>query len=250
MTALLIHPIPAACTLAACRGPAADPKSAGATTARTMTARAIATCASAIAAVVLACVQPAQAEGKLPAADPAKGQQIVGGVCSACHGPDGNSTVNQYPKIAGQPAEYIVKQLTDLAKPATDKSARVNAVMSAMAAPLSADDRRNVAAFLSAQKPKAGVARVKETLDLGQRIFRAGIAERGVPACAGCHGPTGSGIPIQYPHLSGQWAEYTASQLVAFRDGTRRNQLAMTQIAARLSDPEMKAVADYIAGLH
>ena len=122
--------------------------------------------------------------------------------------------------------------------------------MGAFATTLSADDRRNVAAYLSAQKPKPGVARVKETLDLGQRIFRAGIPERGVPACAGCHGPTGAGIPIQFPHLSGQWAEYTTSQLVAFRDGTRRNQLAMTQIAARLSDPEMKAVADYIAGLH
>jgi cytochrome c553 len=235
MTAFAVPPIPAA---------------RGATTVRATAARAIAACAVCAAAAVLACGQPALAEGKLPAADPGKGQQIVGGVCSACHGGDGNSTLNQYPKIAGQPAEYIVKQLTDLTKPANDKSARVNGVMGAFATMLSADDRRNVAAYLSAQKPKAGVARVKETLDLGQRIFRAGIAERGVPACAGCHGPTGAGIPIQYPHLSGQWAEYTTSQLVAFRDGTRRNQLAMAQIAARLSDSEMKAVADYIAGLH
>lgn len=193
----------------------------------------------------------AQAQDKSAAAtvDSNKGQQIVNSVCAACHAADGNSTIAANPKLAGQHAPYVYKQLVDYTKSASDKAARVNSVMVAFAGQLSDADRRNVAAYFSAQKAKAGAARSKETLELGQLIYRAGIPEKAVPACAGCHSPNGAGIPAQYPRLGGQHAEYTETQLKAFRDGTRRNNLPMTQIAARLSDAEMKAVADYVAGL-
>lgn len=187
-----------------------------------------------------------------PAAKPdlAKGQQIVGQVCAACHGNDGNSTISANPKLAGQHADYLIKQLVDYtAKPGAQKPARENSVMAGFAATLSDTDRRDVAAFLAAQKPKLGAARNRDTLALGQQIYRAGIAEKAVPACSGCHSPNGAGIPSQYPRLSGQHAEYTEAQLRAFREGTRRNNAPMMQIAARLSDAEIKAVADYIAGL-
>lgn len=191
----------------------------------------------------------AQAPAAPAKPDPAKGQQIAAAACAACHGADGNSVIAQNPKLNGQHADYIVKQLIDYTKPADAKDARVNPIMLGFASSLSADDRRHVAAWYASQKPTPGVARVKETLGLGQRIYRAGIPEKAVPACAGCHTPTGAGIPVQYPRLGGQHAEYTESQLKAFRDGTRRNNLAMTQIASRMSDAEMKAVSDFIAGL-
>ncbi len=182
--------------------------------------------------------------------DSAKGQQIVSQVCAACHGADGNSTIGANPKLAGQHADYLIKQLVDYtAKPGAPKAARENSIMAGFAATLSDADRRNVAAFLAAQKPQAGVARNRDTLALGQQIYRTGIAEKAVPACAGCHSPNGAGIPAQYPRLAGQHAEYTETQLKAFRDGVRRNNAPMMQIAARLSDAEIKAVADYIAGL-
>jgi cytochrome c553 len=193
------------------------------------------------------------AQAQAPAApakpDPAKGQQIASGACAACHGADGNSVIAQNPKLNGQHAEYIVKQLVDYTKAAEAKDARVNPIMLGFATALSADDKRHVAAWFASQKPTPGAARVKETLGLGQRIYRAGIPEKAVPACAGCHTPSGAGIPVQYPRLGGQHAEYTEGQLKAFREGTRRNNASMMQIAARLSDAEMKAVSDYIAGL-
>jgi cytochrome c553 len=185
-----------------------------------------------------------------PRPDPAKGQQIVGQVCAACHGADGNSTIGANPKLAGQHADYLLKQLVDYTvKPGAPKPARENNVMAGFAATLSDKDRRDVVAFLAAQKPKPGVARNRGTLALGQQIYRAGIADKAVPACAGCHSPNGAGIPAQYPRLAGQHAEYTEAQLKAFRDGVRRNNAPMMQIAARLSDAEIRAVADYIAGL-
>ena len=121
--------------------------------------------------------------------------------------------------------------------------------MSAFAAPLSAQDMLNLSAFYSAKPLKPSAAKNKELVDLGRDIYRGGIAEKGVPSCAGCHGPTGSGIPAQYPRLGGQYSEYTEAQLVAFRSGGRHNNAAMTTIASRLSDREIKALADYIAGL-
>lgn len=193
----------------------------------------------------------ALAQDKSASAKPdlAKGQQIVNSVCSTCHGPDGNSPLTMNPKVAGQHAAYLYRQLVDLAKPASDKNARVSSVMASFAGQLSDQDRRDVAAFFASQTPKPGAARDKDTLPIGQRIYRTGIADKGVPACAGCHGPSGAGIPSQYPRLAGQHAEYTESQLKAFRDGTRRNSVPMMQIAARMSDAEIKAIADYIDGL-
>ena len=182
-------------------------------------------------------------------ADPAKGRQIAGQVCAACHAADGNSTMAANPKLAGQSEEYLVKQLTDLAKPTGDKTGRENAVMGAFALTLSDSDRRSVAAYFSSQALKPGGAQDKETAELGQRIYRTGIPEKAVPACAGCHGPAGAGLPVLYPRIGGQYGEYLAAQLKAFRDGSRRNNVAMQQIAFRMSDPEIGAVADFAAGL-
>lgn len=181
--------------------------------------------------------------------DPSRGQQVVSGVCSNCHAADGNSTLGDNPKLAGQHAQYLYKQLVDFSKAPTAKDARVSAIMSGFAAGLSDADKRNVAAYLSQQKLTLGAASNKDTLALGQRIYRAGIPGKNVPACAGCHAPNGLGIPAQYPRLSGQHAQYTETTLKAFRAGTRRNSEVMEQIAVRLSEEEMAAVADYIAGL-
>jgi len=178
-----------------------------------------------------------------------RGQEVAGSVCAACHGADGNSTIATNPKLAGQDSAYLLKQLGDYSKPAGDKGARVNSIMTGILGGVSEADRRHVAAYYASQAPKPGTARSRDTLELGQRIYRVGIPERGVPACGGCHSPNGAGIPAQYPRLAGQHAEYTAAQLKAFHDGTRRNNVPMAQIAARLSDAEKSAVADYVAGL-
>jgi cytochrome c553 len=115
---------------------------------------------------------------------------------------------------------------------------------------LSDDDMRNIGAYLGSAKAKPGFAKDKELATLGEKIYRGGIADRQIPACAGCHSPNGAGIPAQYPRLSGQHADYTVSQLTQFRDGVRKNSLQMNQVAAKLNDREIKAVADYIAGLN
>jgi len=194
--------------------------------------------------------QGAWAEQKTqPPADAAKGQQIASQVCAACHTADGNSTVAMYPKLAGQSAEYLVKQLTDLGRPAGAKDGRENPVMGAFALTLSETDRRDVAAWFSKQALKPAVGRDKASAELGSRIYRSGIPEKAVPACAGCHGPTGAGLPVLYPRIGGQFADYLVAQLKAFRDGTRRNSVPMEQIAFRLSDSEIAAVTDYAAGL-
>ncbi|MFN7834201.1 MAG: c-type cytochrome [Burkholderiaceae bacterium] len=185
-----------------------------------------------------------------PKPDISKGSQLSTQVCAACHAADGNSVAPANPKLAGQHPEYIYKQLSNFkVKPGAKGPERVNAIMNGMAAPLSEEDMRNVAAYYAQQKPKPGEARNKETLALGEKIYRGGILDKKVPACAGCHSPNGAGIPAQYPRLSGQHAEYTEAQLVAFRGGSRTNSQPMSAIAGRLSDKEVKAVADYIAGL-
>ncbi|WEY38480.1 c-type cytochrome [Paraburkholderia sp. SUR17] len=179
-----------------------------------------------------------------------RGQTIATQVCAACHGADGNSAGGAYPKLAGQHPEYLVKQLHDF-KPAEGKpAARSNPIMAGFAGALSDQDMQNVAAYFAAQAPKPGYAHNASTVALGQKIYRGGDAERGVPACAACHGPTGQGIPTQYPRLSGQWSEYIVAQLTAFQQGTRNNNEPMHAVSLRLSDSEIKAVADYIAGLH
>lgn len=182
--------------------------------------------------------------------DAAKGQAIASQVCVACHGADGNSIIPANPRLAQQHSQYLYKQLVDYTvRPGQQKPARENAVMAAFAAQLSDADKRNVAAWYESQAAKPGSARNKELLELGQRIYRAGLPEKALPACMGCHSPGGIGIPIQYPRLGGQHAEYVEATLKAFRDGTRRNNLPMQQIAARLSDAEMRAVAEYMQGL-
>lgn len=206
-------------------------------------------CALSAAALVFSTMTAAQQAPPPFKPDPARGKEVVGGVCAACHGADGNSVIAQNPKLAGQHAEYTYKQLVDYSKPQNAKDARANAIMHGFASALSDADKRHVAAYVSQQKPGTNTARNKDSLELGQKIYRAGIAAKNVPACAGCHAPNGVGIPAQNPRLAGQHAEYTVATLQAFREGTRRNNLAMSQISARLSDDEMRAVADFLAGL-
>ena len=193
-----------------------------------------------------------EAKAPAPTVDLAKGQSIVGSVCMACHAADGNSTIPANPKLAGQHQEYLLKQLQDFK---SDK--RANGTMKPMAAMLSDADMVNVSTWLSQQTPKLGVATDATLVQLGEKIYRGGIADRQVPACAGCHSPNGAGIPAQYPRLSGQHAAYTEAQLVAFRlsandpkaAGARLNSAPMSGVAAKLNDREIKALADYIAGL-
>ncbi len=199
--------------------------------------------ASFIGAAALAALSlSAQAQAVQP--DLAKGSASFGQVCAACHGADGNSTTTANPKLAGQHPEYLVKQLQEF-----KAGKRANAVMSGMAAPLSDADMRNIAAWAASQKPAPGTAKNKDLITLGERIYRGGIADRQIPACAGCHSPNGAGIPAQYPRLSGQHADYTSAQLKAFRAGERKNSAQMTGVAAYLTDKEITAVSDYIAGL-
>lgn len=182
--------------------------------------------------------------------DLANGKKIATSVCASCHGPDGNSTAPVNPKLAAQHTAYLQKQLADFKVQEGAKTAsRASAIMGPLVVPLSPQDMLDVAAYYHGQPYKPSVAREKELVDLGRDVYRSGIASKGVPACAGCHGATGSGIPSQYPRLNGQYAEYTAAQLVAFGEGKRQNNAAMSSIAARLSDREIKAVSDYMAGL-
>jgi len=183
--------------------------------------------------------------------DPAKGQQITDQVCVACHASDGNSPIPANPKLAGQFPEYLHKQLANF-KPAADKKAeRDNAVMTGMVANLSDADMRNVAAFYASQKLKPESAKNKDLAAQGQKLYRGGNLASGVAACAGCHGPDGAGIPSQYPRIAGQYAEYIETQLKAFKSGARANDAngMMRGVAAKMSEPEIKAVAEYVAGL-
>jgi cytochrome c553 len=200
----------------------------------------------------IAAAGAAQAGDAAPArGDAAKGKAIAADVCAPCHNADGNSVIPANPKLAGQGAAYLVKELTDLAKPTTDKTARENPVMGAIASTLSPEDRLNVAAWFSGQSPWVPAsASDKESALMGQRLYRAGLPGKAVPACAGCHGPTGNGLPVMFPRIGGQHSDYIEAQLRAFRDGTRHNNEIMEQIAFRLSDPEIKALADFVAGLH
>ena len=184
------------------------------------------------------------APAKVAKPDLVKGEATFTAVCAACHGADGNSGTPAYPKLSQQHPEYLVKQLQEF-----KSGKRKNAIMQGFAAMLSDDDMKNVSYWATSKKAKPGFAKDKETVTLGERIYRGGISDRQVPACAGCHSPTGGGIPSQYPRLSGQHSEYAAAQLTAFRDGVRTNSLQMTQVAAKLNDKEIRAVADYIAGL-
>ena len=184
-------------------------------------------------------------------ADPAKGKAIAETVCVACHGADGNSAIAANPILAGQVEEYIYKQLKDFKSVDGKPAARNNPIMGGMAAPLSDDDMKNVAAWFASQKLKPAAAKDEKQIALGQKLWRQGDFKKGIPACAGCHGPTGAGLPAQYPRLSGQFQEYTEAQLKSFRADERANdpEKMMRTIAAKLSDVEIKAVSEYAAGL-
>ncbi|MDR2852123.1 MAG: cytochrome c4 [Burkholderiaceae bacterium] len=192
------------------------------------------------------CVSTAFAAGAPAAPDAAKGQAIFGQTCVACHGPDSNSVIPMYPKLAQQHPEYIFKQLDDFKTKKRD-----NAIMFGMVATLpDAAAMRDVAAYVASQKVAPGAAKNPDTVLLGQQIYRGGIADRSIPSCSGCHGPSGAGMSAQFPRLGGQHAEYVVTQLTAFRDGTRNNNTIMSDVAAKLNDREIKALADYIDGLH
>jgi cytochrome c553 len=215
--------------------------------------RELSLCLKFLAVALCSVLATAQAtEQKSAAADPAKGAALYSGgdpargitACIACHGAEGNSAIPQNPKLGGQHAAYIKKQLHEFQGPD-----RNNAIMTMIAKAMTPEDIDNIAAYLSTQKATPGVATVKETAELGREIYRAGIAEKNVPACAGCHSPNGAGIPAQYPRIAGQHQDYSVTQLTNFRAGTRSNSAQMMAISKRLTDEEMKAVSDYITGL-
>jgi cytochrome c553 len=187
---------------------------------------------------------PAAAAAQPAKPDPNQGSAKFGAVCAACHGADGNSTIATNPKLAQQHPEYLVKQLQEF-----KSGKRASPIMQGFASQLSDADMKNIAYWAASQKAKQGFAKDKELASLGERIYRGGIADRQIAACTGCHGPTGAGVPSQYPRLSGQQADYAEAQLKAFRDGGRKNSLPMAQVAAKLNDHEIHALADYIAGL-
>lgn len=189
--------------------------------------------------------------GTAAAQDAARGQRIAGQVCAACHAADGNSVAPTNPKIAGQFPEYLQKQLGDFKAQQNKKPARDNPIMTPMASNLSDEDIQSVAAYYAGQKLRPATATDKDLAALGQKIWRGGIAASNVPACGGCHGPAGAGIPVQYPRLAGQFAEYVAAQLKGFKDGARANDPngIMRGVAARMTEREIQAVAQYAAGL-
>jgi cytochrome c553 len=190
---------------------------------------------------------PALAQDTKTATKPdlVRGEAISKQVCASCHANDGSRGAPTFPILQGQHPEYLVKQLTEF-----KAGKRNNPIMKGMASALSEQDMRNVAAFYATKQAKPGFATDKSLVADGEKIYRGGIMEKSVPACAGCHGPDGAGIPAEFPRLAGQHEQYTVAQLHAFRDGSRANGGPMMEIAARLSDKEIQAVGDYIAGLH
>jgi cytochrome c553 len=196
-------------------------------------------------AAIAASPQPAKV-------DPAKGASLYADgdnarglpACVSCHGAAGNSTITANPKLAGQPEGYLYKQLVDFTQPARNQP-----VMTLYAKMLSDGEKKNIAAYLAAQGQKPGAAKSRDTLELGKRIYRGGIAEKNVPACASCHGPAGAGNPAKYPRIGGQHTDYTVAQLGLFKGNGRKNSAEMATIAQRMSDDEIKAVADYVSGL-
>lgn len=186
----------------------------------------------------------AAGEKKAAKPDLVAGEAKYTALCAACHAADGNSAIPANPKLAQQHPEYLVKQLQEF-----KSGKRANAIMQGFASQLSDDDMRNISFWLASKKAKPGAAKDKDLVALGERIYRGGIADRQIAACAGCHSPNGAGIPVQYPRLGGQHADYTAAQLTGFRDGVRKNNTQMSQVAAKLNDREIRALSDYIAGL-
>jgi cytochrome c553 len=185
--------------------------------------------------------------------DIAKGQALANSKgCAACHNVDGNSTIESNPKLAGQHPEYLVKQLADF-KPQEGRSKPLRAVenspMNAMGAAVSSEEAKQLAAWFSSNQIVESAAKSQDLAAAGRKLYRAGDQARGIASCSGCHGPTGAGIPPHYPHIAGQFAIYIEGQLKAFRSGERANSKEMRDIASLLSDHDIKALADYVAGL-
>lgn len=198
-----------------------------------------------VALAAFTALSPAQAQESAKG-DPAKAQQLATSTCAACHAADGNSIAPANPKLAGQHAEYITKQLMDF-----KSGERKSAVMSGMVAALTPDDMKNLGAYFASNPIKPGSAKDKMLALAGEKIYKGGNPGSGVPACAACHGPTGAGIPVQFPRLGSQHNEYIAAQLNSFRTGARANDAGkmMRIIAAKMTDQEIKAAAEYISGL-
>ena len=205
---------------------------------------------AAVAGSLAAVAAFAQAPAGKP--DLERGQKIASEVCLACHGPGGNSVVPANPSIAGQPAEYITLQLAHF-----KSGLRVNPIMQGMAATLQPDEMKAIGIYYSQQKPNGQAAKDATLVKAGQKLFRGGDAAAGIPACAACHAPNGAGVAKNYPRLAGQHADYTYAQLKAFKAGERGadkdgkdvNGTIMVTVAARMSDAQMKAVAEYASGL-
>lgn len=193
--------------------------------------------------------EPAKAA---PKGDAVRGKTIAAGVCAACHGPDGNSQIAANPKLAGQHPEYLYKQMQNFKAADGKQPERVNAVMNGMIAAVDDAQMRDLAAWFASQKQTGDKAKNRDTIARGQKLYRTGDISKGLPACAACHGPAGAGMPAQYPRIGGQFADYTEAQLKAFRDGVRSNDpnKMMSTVALKMTDAEIKAVSDYVAGLH
>jgi cytochrome c553 len=165
--------------------------------------------------------------------------------CAACHGPEGKPVAGVFPALAGQSADYLMRQLHNF-----KSGARQNDIMKAQAAGLSDRDIQNLAAYFSSLPPRDGAATDPARVKQGERIYRGGIAKNGVAACMSCHGPSGAGIPSRFPRVSGQLAGYAEQQLLAFKSGARKSDgNIMTDIAFRMSEGDIRAVADYMSGL-
>jgi cytochrome c553 len=196
-------------------------------------------------------VQASETAKAAPKGDPARGEPIASTVCGACHSPDGNSQVAANPKLAGQHPEYLFKQMTNFKGADGKQPERVNAIMNGMIAAFDENQMRDLAAYFASKKQTGEAAKNRETIEAGQKLYRAGDMSKGLPACAACHGPTGAGIPAQFPRIAGQFPEYTEAQLKSFREGSRANDPAkmMRMVAIKMTDAEIKAVSDYVAGL-
>jgi cytochrome c553 len=205
-----------------------------------------------VATLVVSSVAQANEEKNPVKADRAKGETIYTNgdaarnipACVSCHGAAGNSTIAQNPKLAAQHEAYVYKQLVEFKGPT-----RANPIMTAIAKALTDEEMKNISAYLDSQALKPASAKNKDTVEIGKKIYRAGIAEKNVPACAACHSANGAGIPAQFARIGGQHQEYTSAQLTAFRSGARKNSAQMGTIAKRMSDDEIQAVSDYVAGL-
>ncbi len=186
------------------------------------------------------------ANSAMAAGDAAAGEG-KSAMCAGCHGADGKSVANMFPNLAGQHASYIAKQLADF-----KSNKRTDATMAGMVAALTEEDMADLGAFFASKPAAEGKADDEAKVGLGQEMFRGGNSSTHVPACSGCHGPTGKGNPAaRYPALAGQHAAYTIKQLKAFRDASRANDpnTMMRKVAEHMSDREIEAVANYIAGM-